>query len=63
MQKDGSLVELATVSPLVAALAGQSQGDERFYFPKEMLDQGNKNITIYLMRRIVSFQVTFIMVR
>jgi len=42
MQKDGSLVELATVSPLVAALAGQSQGDERFYFPKEMLDQGNK---------------------
>lgn len=56
-------MELATVSPLVAALAGQSQGDERFYFPKEMLDQGNKNITIYLMRRIVSFQVTFIMVR
>lgn len=42
MQKDGSLVELATVSPLVAALAGKSQGDERFYFPKEMLDQGNK---------------------
>ena len=42
MQKDGSLVELATVSPLVAALAGQSQGDERFYFTKEMLDKGNK---------------------
>lgn len=37
-QKDGSLVELAKVSHLVAALAGQSQGDHRFYFPKEMID-------------------------
>lgn len=63
MQKDGSLVELATVSPLVAALAGQSQGDERFYFLKKCLTKEIKNITIYLMRRIVSFQVTFIMVR
>lgn len=43
IQKDGSLVELSTVSHLVAALAGQSQGDERFYFPKEMLDQPHKN--------------------
>jgi HD superfamily phosphohydrolase len=42
-QKDGSLVELSKVSPLVAALAGQSQGDKRFYFPKEMLDQQDKN--------------------
>ncbi|MGK0551493.1 HD domain-containing protein [Enterococcus faecalis] len=41
-QKDGSLVELSKVSPLVAALAGQSQGDRRFYFPKEMLDQQDK---------------------
>lgn len=36
-QKDGSLVELSQVSQLVAALAGQSQGDNRFYFPREML--------------------------
>lgn len=36
-QKDGSLLELSKVSPLVAALAGQSQGDNRFYFPKEMI--------------------------
>ncbi|MFD2729498.1 HD domain-containing protein [Enterococcus camelliae] len=36
-QKDGSLVELSLVSQLVAALAGQSQGDNRFYFPREML--------------------------
>ncbi|EOT44943.1 HD domain-containing protein [Enterococcus columbae] len=38
-QLDGSLVELSTISPLVAALAGQGQGDDRFYFPKEMVDQ------------------------
>ena len=37
-QKDGTFVELSKVSPLVAALAGQSQGDHRFYFPKEMVD-------------------------
>ncbi len=38
-QKDGTLIELSEVSPLVKALAGQSQGDHRFYFPKEMVDQ------------------------
>lgn len=38
-QKDGTLLELSKVSPLVAALAGQIQGDNRFYFPKEMVDQ------------------------
>lgn len=38
IQKDGSFTELSKASPLVAALAGQSQGDERFYFPKEMID-------------------------
>lgn len=37
IQKDGTLVELSKVSQLVAALAGQGQGDHRFYFPKEML--------------------------
>lgn len=37
IQKDGTLVELSKVSQLVAALAGQEQGDQRFYFPKEML--------------------------
>ena len=36
IQKDGSLVELSKVSQLVAALAGQGQGDARFYYPKEM---------------------------
>ena len=43
MQKDGSLIELSKVSPLVAALAGQTQGDERFYFPKEMVDPAQQH--------------------
>ncbi|MGM0125080.1 HD protein [Enterococcus sp. AZ194] len=38
VRKDGTLIELSQVSQLVSALAGQQQGDERFYFPKEMLD-------------------------
>ncbi|OJG11518.1 HD protein [Enterococcus aquimarinus] len=37
-EKDGTLVELSKVSQLVEALAGQGQGDQRFYFPKEMVD-------------------------
>lgn len=37
-EKDGSLVELSKVSQLVRALAGEGQGDHRFYFPKEMVD-------------------------
>ena len=37
MKTDGELVELSQISSLVAALAGQGQGDTRFYFPKEML--------------------------
>lgn len=39
MKKDGSLIELSQVSQLVASLAGQKQTDQRFYFPKEMLQQ------------------------
>lgn len=36
MEHDGSLVELSKQSSLVQALAGETHGDERFYFPKEM---------------------------
>lgn len=36
-QKNGQLVELSNLSPLVSALSGSSFGDQRFYFPKEML--------------------------
>lgn len=38
MEKDGSLTELSTSSALVASLAGQTHGDERLFFPREMLD-------------------------
>ena len=37
IQKDGNLAELSLLSPIVASLAGSRQGDNRFYFPKEML--------------------------
>ncbi len=37
MQDDGSLVELSAVSSLVSAITGKFSGDERFFFPKEML--------------------------
>lgn len=45
MQKDGTLIELSKISNLVAALAGQTQGDNRFYFPKEML--GSKHDSLF----------------
>ena len=38
IRKDGSLAELSQLSPPVAALAGTRYGDNRFYFPKEMLE-------------------------
>ena len=37
MQEDGSLIELSEVSPLVKSLNGTLQGDERFFFPKTMI--------------------------
>ncbi|EOL42208.1 HD domain-containing protein [Enterococcus phoeniculicola] len=43
VKKDGTLIELSQVSQLVSALAGQQQGDERFYFPKEMVDPTLRN--------------------
>ena len=43
LRNDRTLVELSEVSQLVAALAGQEQGDERFFFPKEMVDPSLRN--------------------
>lgn len=37
IQKDSSVVELSTISPIVKTLTGTIYGDRRFYFPKEML--------------------------
>ncbi|RKV95736.1 MAG: phosphohydrolase, partial [Streptococcus sp.] len=33
--------ELSSLSPIVQSLAGSRHGDNRFYFPKEMLDQNS----------------------
>ena len=38
LQKNGELAELSSLSPIVQSLAGSRHGDNRFYFPKEMLD-------------------------
>ncbi|MBD5431978.1 MAG: HD domain-containing protein [Lactobacillus sp.] len=42
MQEDGSLIELSKVSPLVKSLNGTLQGDERFFFPKTMIQHSNE---------------------
>jgi HD superfamily phosphohydrolase len=39
---NGKMKELSSLSPLVAALAGNPQKDSRFYFPKEMLNGNQK---------------------
>ncbi|MBX9097902.1 HD domain-containing protein [Streptococcus gordonii] len=51
IQKDGSSAELSSLSPIVQSLTGTRQGDNRFYFPKEMLtDAGlfNENSQAFL---------------
>lgn len=51
IQKDGSLAELSSLSTIVQSLTGTRQGDNRFYFPKEMLtDAGlfNENSQAFL---------------
>ncbi|QTU82878.1 HD domain-containing protein [Carnobacteriaceae bacterium zg-C25] len=37
LNKDGSLTELSQASALVAALTGKQNGDNRFFFPKELI--------------------------
>ena len=41
VQKNGELAELSSLSPIVQSLAGSRHGDNRFYFPKEMLKQNS----------------------
>ncbi|WP_125980673.1 HD domain-containing protein [Loigolactobacillus iwatensis] len=43
-QPDGSLIELSTLSDIVAAISGKFTGDERFFFPKEMLAETTDNL-------------------
>ncbi|HCX40603.1 MAG TPA: hypothetical protein DG851_06345, partial [Lactobacillus acetotolerans] len=42
MQDDGNLIELSQLSPLIRALNGTMQGDERFFFPKIMLSNDDE---------------------
>ena len=37
MQKDGTLTELSELSSLVKSLTGTTHGDNRFYFPRDIL--------------------------
>ncbi|WP_029508453.1 HD domain-containing protein [Paucilactobacillus suebicus] len=46
IQPNGELVELSQISTLVAAISGKVSGDQRFFFPKEMLEQ-HQNIEIF----------------
>ncbi|MFC0233419.1 HD domain-containing protein [Vagococcus entomophilus] len=56
VEKDGKLTELSKISALVAALAGQTHGDERFYFPKEMLSPITKGNTSLFDPAYAEFQ-------
>lgn len=47
IQNDGDLVELSEVSPLVKAVTDKELGDERFFFPKQMLDTNSKQQDIF----------------
>lgn len=55
MERDGSLVELSQQSSLVHALAGETHGDERFYFPKEMLDYQQQTLFQEEYRQFASY--------
>lgn len=46
IQPDGSLIELSQISTLVASVSGKEAGDQRFFFPKEMLAK-HENIEIF----------------
>ncbi|BAP84956.1 phosphohydrolase [Paucilactobacillus hokkaidonensis JCM 18461] len=46
MQPNGDLVELSELSTLVAAVSGKVAGDQRFFFPQEMLSR-HQNIEIF----------------
>ena len=46
LQPNGDFIELSQVSTLVASVSGREAGDQRFFFPKEMLETRN-NIEIF----------------
>lgn len=46
MQNDGTLVELSTVSPIVKAISDKQTGDNRFFFPREIL-RPEENVDLF----------------
>lgn len=46
IQPNGNLIELSQVSTLVASVSGTEAGDQRFFFPKEMLNE-HQDIEIF----------------
>ena len=46
IQPNGNLTELSQVSTLVASVSGKEAGDQRFFFPKEMLNE-HQDIEIF----------------
>ena len=46
LQPNGDFVELSQVSTLVASVSGREAGDQRFFFPKEMLEK-HQDIEIF----------------
>lgn len=46
VQPNGEFIELSQVSTLVASVSGREAGDQRFFFPKEML-QSQQSIEIF----------------
>lgn len=47
MERDGNLVELSTVSSLVNAITGKFTGDQRFFFPREMIHPEPGNVDLF----------------
>ncbi|MBV0929643.1 HD domain-containing protein [Lentilactobacillus sp. IMAU92037] len=46
MQNDGSLIELSSISPLVRAISDKQTGDNRFFFPREIL-RPEENVDLF----------------
>jgi uncharacterized protein len=57
-RKDGSMIELSQISQLVNAVTGKHLGDERFFFPKEMLKYHNTSTYKKFQSHIKNDQLT-----
>ena len=43
VERNGNMVELSQVSSIVEAISGKVRGDERLYFPREMVTRDMQN--------------------